>query len=235
MHPKIPGTVILLLLQICLVSTLIAQNSYPSRDSKEWNNLTVAQRWQAVNIPEETLSNMLTNELLERCVHFDFMWDIFSYPNYGIGLEVVIEHYNGLAELLSRKDAGELVLNFYKKINLNSITTIKEPVSRGEFAGQVFFLELFLSTPQILKQFRGQEERLIQAVLHTYDTCLEINARTDKTYYSGYSMGTKVLVMGRVIDQFYSRKTVDPALKGMDLSQLTDEKYQNIIQAARQF
>jgi len=110
------------LIIIFLVTNLMAQDKYPSRDSKEWNNLTVAERWQAVNIPEDQLNKMTTNDLIEHCINFSFMWDIFNHPNYGIGLDIVIEYHNGLRELLNRKNAGKLILDFYNKIELNRIT-----------------------------------------------------------------------------------------------------------------
>lgn len=224
---------VLLFLICCCVLTVFAQQTFPSRDSKEWNDLTVVQRWQAVNIPEEKLGKMSTNDLIEHCVNFDFMWDIFNYSNYGIGLNVVIENHNGLRELLNRKDAGGLILDFYKKVDLNKITEISESVDRGEFVGKVFFLELFLSHTNILNKFQGNEKELIKSILRTHDTCLEINAKTGNDFYCGYSIGTKVLSIGRALDHFKGRKTDDPALKEMDLSKLSNEKYHKIIEEAR--
>ena len=224
---------LLLFLTCCFVLTVFAQEKFPSRDSKEWNDLTVAQRWQAVNIPEDKLSKMSTNDLIEHCVNFDFMWDIFNYPNYGIGLNVVIENHNGLRELLNRKDAGKLIFDFYKKIDLNKITEISESADRGEFVAKSFFLELFLSHPNILNQFQGNEKELIKFILRTHDTCLEINAKTRKDFYCGYAIGTKALAIGRALDRFKGRKTTEPALEEMDLSKLTDENYHKIIEEAR--
>lgn len=211
-----------------------AQQAFPSRDSKEWNDLTVAQRWQTVNLAEDQLKNMSTNDLIEHCVNFDFMWDIFNYPNYGIGLDVVIENHNGLRELLDRKDAGKLMLDFYKKIDLDKITEISEPADRGEFVAKTFFLELFLSHPNILNQFQGNEKELIKYILRTHDTCLEINATTGNDFYCGYSIRTKALAIGRALDRFKGRKTNDPALENMDLSKLADEQYYKIIEEARE-
>lgn len=216
-----------------LTANVIAQENFPSRDSKEWNDLTVAQRWQAVNIPEDNLSKMSTNDLIEHCVNFDFMWDVFNYPNYGIGLNVVIENHNGLRELLNRKDSGRLILDFYKKIDLNKITEISEPADRGEFVGKIFFLDLFLSHPNILNQFQGNEKELIKSILRTHDNSLGINAKTGKDFYCGYSISTKALLIGRALDHFKGRKTDDSALKEMDLSKLSNEKYNKIIQEAR--
>ena len=224
----------LLSLQCCFVLTVFAQENLQARYSKEWNDLTVAQRWQAVNIPEDELNQMSTNDLIEHCVNFDFMWDIFNHSNYGVGLNVVIENHNGLRELFNRSDAGELLLDFYNKIDLNKIKEIEKSADRGEFVGQIFFLELFLSYPSILKQFQGDEKILISSILKTYDACLEMNNESEKDYYCGYSINTKVLVMGRAIDQLKGRETTDAALEEMDLSQLTGDQCQEIINEARE-
>lgn len=216
------------------VTCLNAQDNFPSRDSKEWNELTVAQRWQAMNIPEGELYKMSTNELIEHCINFNFMWDIFNHQNYGAGLNVVFNNHNGLRELLNRKDAGKLILDYYKKIELDKITKISEPADRGEFVGKVFFLELFLSHSNILNQFQGDEKQLINAILKSYDTSLEINKKNEKDYYCGYAIGTKVLAIGRALDRLKGRVTTDPAIEAMDLSKLTDAVYQRIMEEAWQ-
>lgn len=222
-----------ILIYILTVSSAFSQEKFPSRDSKEWNDLTVAQRWQAVNIEEDKLKNMSTNDLIEHCVNFDFMWDIFNYPNYGIGLNVIIENHNGLRELLNRNDAGKLIFDFYKKIDFERITKISKPADRGAFVAKAFFLELFLSHPNILNQFQGNEKELIKYIIRTHDTCLEINARNGRDFYCGYSIRTKALAIGRALDRFKGKITINPALEEMDLSKLSDENYKKIIEEAR--
>jgi hypothetical protein len=233
MISKSLNMIVLLVLQCCLILSVFAQEKLPGRDSKEWNDLTVSQRWLAVNIPEDQLRKMSTNELVVHCVNFDFMWDIFNHQNYGTGLNVVIENHNGLQELLNRKDAGKLIFDYYKKIDPNKIIEISELTDRGEFVAKVFFLELFLSHTKILNQFQGNEKELINAMLKTHDTCLEINKKNGKDYFSGYSIGTKALVIGRALDRHYNKTTSDPALEQMDLSKLTDANYYKILEEAR--
>lgn len=225
--------IIILILMSLLNASIFAQVKYPSRDSKEWNNLTVAQRWQAVNIPEDSLPKMSTIELIDHCLNFNFMWDIFNHPNYEIGLNVVIENHNGLRELLNRKDAGELILEYYQKINLEEVVKMDEPADRGKFVGKVFFLELFLSYPNIMNQFQGNEQRVIAAILQTYDRCLKINEENERDYYCGYSIGTKIMAIGRGLDHLNNRETTDMAIEDLDLSKLTDEHCRKIIEEAR--
>jgi hypothetical protein len=225
----------LILLFTTWITCLTAQERFPSRDSKEWNNLTVAQRWQAVNIPQDQLNKMTTNDLIEHCINFDFMWDIFNYTDYSTGLNVVIENHNGLRELLNRKDAGKLILSYYKKIDLNGVTDLNDLVGRGEFVAKIFFLELFLSHPNILSQFHGNEKELIKTILMSHDICLDINAKTGKDFYSGYSIGTKVLAIGKALAYYKGIRIIAPAVDQMDLSKLSNERYKVIIDEARNY
>ena len=102
----------LILIYLVGIACLAAQVKHPSRDSKEWNDLTVAQRWQAVNIPEDQLTKMTTNDLIEHCINFDFMWDIFNYQDYSSGLNAIIKNHNGVSNWSSWKDIT------YKNYNL---------------------------------------------------------------------------------------------------------------------
>jgi len=178
---------------------------------------------------------MATNELIEHCVNFDFMWDIFNNSDYSSGLNVVIENHNAMRELLNRKDAGKLIFNYYRKIDLNKITEINEPADKGKFAAKVFFLELFLSHANILDQFQGNEKDLIKGILRSHDICIDINVKYGKDFYSGYSIGTKALAIGRAIDNAKSRKSIEPAIEKMDLNRLSKEFYEKIIDEARKF
>jgi hypothetical protein len=138
-----------------------------------------------------------------------------------------------LSELLNRQDAGKLILNYYKKIDLNKITTISQLAERGEFVAKVFYLELFLSHPNILNQFQGNEKELIKAILLSHDICSRINSETRSDIYDGYAIGTKALALGRVLDRLKGRKTNNQAKEEMNLDRLTMENYKRIIEEAR--
>lgn len=215
------------------LSFIFAQEKLPRRDSKEWNDLTVAQRWQAVNLDEEQLTKMTTYSLIEHCVNFSFMWDIFNYETYGIGLNVVIEQHNGLRELLNRKDSGEQILNYYNKIDLKKVTEINEPVKRGEFVAKIFFLELYLSHFNIIKQFEGNEIDLIKSILLSHEKCLQINSEHDEELYSDYSLRTKALLIGCALEKLKGIKMVELELERLDVTKISNTKYMQLIEVAK--
>ncbi|MCK5817066.1 MAG: hypothetical protein KAH15_03590 [Candidatus Marinimicrobia bacterium] len=203
------------------------------RDSNEWNDLSVSERWQAVNIAEDQLEIMSTYDLLIQCLDFDFMWDIFNHPNLELGLNAVIGNYNALNKLLNQNDAGRIMLNYYNSINPQEVTSKKDLIQKGEFAGRILFTELFITYPKVIEQFKGNEKEVINSILDSYDKCMEVNRALGKEYYSNFDFGIKVLTIGRLQNQAKGNENTNLAIKNLDLHELTDELYQDILNKAR--
>lgn len=161
------------------------------------------------------------------------MWDIFNYETYGIGLNVVNEQHNGLRELLNRKDSGEQILNYYNKIDLKKVTEINEPVKRGEFVAKIFFLELYLSHFNIIKQFEGNEIELIKSILLSHEKCLQINSEHHEEFYSDYSLRTKALLIGCALEKLKRIKMVELELERLDVTKISNTKYMQLIEEAK--
>jgi len=226
--------IVAILIVLMMDFVMIAQTHYPSKESKEWNDMTVAERWKAVNIPEEKLKIMTTQELINHCLNFSFMWDIFNHPDYQSGLQSVAGLHNALRELLNRHDADAMILDYYRSVDLEKVKTYTQSIEIGQFVAQIFFLELFMSYPSVLNQFKGDEKALIKAVLKSHNRCLSINAEKDRTWYCGYSIGTKALVIGRILEQYEGSKLNNPAIDRLDLRKLTKCDYDGIIRKARE-
>src|SRR6056297_791458 len=120
-----------ILIILIVVNCIFAQKQY---SSEEWKKLTVQQRWEAMNLGQEKLDKMSTLELLDHCLNFNFMYDIYNHQNFRQGLEVIYNNHDALRELFDRKDSGKILLNFYNNINQYDIAEIKNLKNRGEFA-----------------------------------------------------------------------------------------------------
>ena len=81
------------------------------------------ERWEALQIPENFLSTMSTEELVEACMSYPLATDCFFYNNVEQGLLNVISRFNGFAELKQREDAIDKVLDFYD-FKLDEIETL---------------------------------------------------------------------------------------------------------------
>ena len=81
-----------------------------------WQYLeTNDERWAALQIPEDMLSTMSTEDLVEACMNYPLSLDCFAYNDVQHGLSNVISRFNGFAELKKREDAFDKVLDFYSR------------------------------------------------------------------------------------------------------------------------
>ena len=79
---------------------------YPvSPDDPEWYNFTNNDDMVAAcQIPDTMLCKMTTEALLESVLNYPMQMDIFMHGSLNKGLLAVSEYFNGLAELLNRRD-----------------------------------------------------------------------------------------------------------------------------------
>ena len=68
----------------------------------EWGKIkTITERVKALQIPDAVLSSISTDGLLETCLEFPFLVDIFFYDNYQRGFEELKAEFNGFREFLN--------------------------------------------------------------------------------------------------------------------------------------
>ena len=88
---------------------------YPVRPgTAEWASLENHQdKVDACQIPEDILSSMSTEELVQTVIAYPLNIDMFAYDNTTTGFEVVASHFNGLQELQSRSDSVSELIDLY--------------------------------------------------------------------------------------------------------------------------
>ncbi|NQU52752.1 MAG: hypothetical protein HQ522_09460 [Bacteroidetes bacterium] len=106
--------IILLLILIPIFSFAQDANltwDFPAKPGKAgWKNLkTETERLNAMQVPSDVLSNMGTEELLITCMNYPAALFYGAYSNNYVGIKRTIEKFNGLQELLKRKDALKFI------------------------------------------------------------------------------------------------------------------------------
>ena len=101
----------------------IAQNQATgimSRSSSEnyfpdgWQYLESGEEMiTALQLSDSLLKSLSTEELVEVCMSYPLALDCFAFNDINIGVQRVISNFNGFAELKTRNDALDKVLDFY--------------------------------------------------------------------------------------------------------------------------
>lgn len=166
----------------CLMISLLGSNiisaqsyEYPIKPgSEEWKTLPVAEKNKLLQIPESMLSTMTTEELIQAYVDNPFTTLIFAYNKSEDGLSRIYNEFNGLRELMRRKDAGQKLIEYYKNMDPGAYDVNWEPARRGQFTFTFVYIEVLLAQESILEQFSTSEVRsLLSELLKKHELMIE--------------------------------------------------------------
>ena len=119
-----------------------------SNNWKRYNSLEEMK--DACQIPQEILSSMTTEALVETCMNYPLYLVYTAYNNELDGIKTIMNSFNGFKELASRADANNKIVDYYSNLNLNQIVEnikVKKIVPiDGLNTVKLGFIELFLAT-----------------------------------------------------------------------------------------
>ena len=140
----------------CLVSLMIQAQiyDYPMRPGvKGWGDLvTEDDRFAALQIPEETLKSMNTHDLIITCLNLPVMSHYVVFSTLQQGMDVLIQNFNGLQELMKRDDAPMELLALYKKMDTKTMKLSEEGVNQSYWSLRRGFFEMLLVQEPILEK-----------------------------------------------------------------------------------
>jgi hypothetical protein len=143
-------------------TTIPDQYDFPIKQgSMEWEQIgSVEKRIVALQIPEDILSQISTEGLLETCLAFPYLTDILFYNDYQKGFDELVAEFNGYREFLDRPDLNDVLLKKYKDSgnDIESIRTLSL-VEQGRFSFRHFVLEFMLAQDRVLKQLEPEQEK----------------------------------------------------------------------------
>jgi hypothetical protein len=136
--------------------------------SPEWFALSPEERFESMQMPESVRKSISTEGLLESCLRFrlsDLRLALMSPDPHRRGVVRQLERrFNGFTELLSRTDAGRIVLARYRKLSVDGVPEWSEEDIRQSTWLQV--LQALLGDSRVLSQLSVQEtDSLLCAVL----------------------------------------------------------------------
>ena len=125
-NSMIVQTIMAIIIVIAFINVSLADEFvYPpiKRGTTEWKSLTPEQRHQACQIPDEILATMPTDQLVKAFLDYPYIGIIWAYNIWTDGFNRVYQDFNGLRELLNRKDAAKMILQYYSELDPGAYET----------------------------------------------------------------------------------------------------------------
>ena len=130
----------------------------------DWTRPNIIQeRLQALQVPDAVLAEISTEGLLETCIEFPYLIDIFHYDNFQNGFEMLQAEFNGFREILKRPDLTTVLIEKYKWmcVDVNEAKSFRS-ADKGRFSFRHFVLEFMLAQDIVLNNIsKDQEETLV--------------------------------------------------------------------------
>jgi hypothetical protein len=126
--------------------------NFPVKPGTEaWQALTTHDKMtKACQIPESILQKMSTAGLVETVLNYPLLGDMKAYNSIQQGFDAVAVQFNGLPELLNRKDAGTELLARYRTVEPAAIKDDWTLLQKGLYAASIENIEILLAQDVIL-------------------------------------------------------------------------------------
>jgi hypothetical protein len=124
---------------------------------------------KACQIPESILRTMSTAGLVETVLNYPLLGEMKAYNSIQQGFDAVAVQFNGLPELLNRKDAGTELLARYRTVEPAAIKENWTLLQKGNYAMGIADIEILLAQYTILDDLTlTQRQELLEEAIAKY-------------------------------------------------------------------
>lgn len=143
------------------ISRSSSENYFPDG----WQNFrTHEEKVAALQLPEDLLKSISTEELVEVCMNYPLALDCFAFNSIEYGMQKVISNFNGFAELKSRDNAFNKVLEFYNR-KLDEIELLGRSVGYEINSLELAFWEYFISSEYLCSKNELSESAYLKDLI----------------------------------------------------------------------
>lgn len=116
---------------------------------------TLEEMQSACQIPDDVLSNLSTEELVQICMDYPLFGNYLAYDNETFGIKKVMAGFNGFTELKKRTDAAEKLLDRYANVNVMALNEDRENAEIYPNL-KLGYLEMILYSGEIESLYQGE-------------------------------------------------------------------------------
>ena len=118
----------------------------------------------ACQVPESILRDLTTEALIQTCLDYPLFLSFTAYDDSLGGMARVISGFNGMQELLTRKDAGSIIIKLYTQLDPRNCDPTWPPLQQGDYTLRLRGLELLIGHNSILSNLSKDQRRQLLAL-----------------------------------------------------------------------
>lgn len=145
----------------------VEQFTYPPTvyyHEEEWNALTREEQLAVLQIPEHLLPHLSTSTLIQAYLDYPFIV-IWGFDNKQDGFNRTVERFNGLQEVLVRKDALAEAVTYYEAMDPGGYDPSWPILQRGKFKFRFLHMAILLAQEPLLQGLNPSDLQSLLSVL----------------------------------------------------------------------
>ena len=162
----------------------------------EWSQFkSMAETYQACQIPDDVLKQLDTESLVDICLRFPIppLFPLFNTPQQAF--RTYYSNFNGIRELLQRKDAGQYLLKKYAEMSFSEFYPDWPLHLRGQFISHYKFVEAILSQQQVIASLDSNGRKaLLREAIHKIDEKVSKN-----DVFTGSNLEINLWLIGKLL------------------------------------
>jgi len=158
---------------------------------EEWRLLPIEQRADALQIPENVLNCLSTEELAKLCLLYPALENLFSFDLLDDGLDELFTEFNGVRELFKRKDAAKYLTERYNKLIQNILNGL--PMRSAFYKSEILLSRVEEQDDKILKE-------ILKSLVTGYETIIMLDV--EKELFLPYNFFSRAHVIIKISEKY---------------------------------
>jgi len=161
---------------------------------------------KVTQIPIDVLRDLSTQSLVETVLNYPLYGDILAYDNMQYGFNSMVSAFNGLQELLQRKDAAYELVTLYAAMDPLKIDSEWTSKQKGNYHRQFIYVEALLAQDELLSGLLPEQQLELLGL-----SWKKLKAKQDLAEIYGIEgLKTSLLLSGRIL-KFHQPQIFDSA------------------------
>jgi hypothetical protein len=172
--------------------------SFPVRPGdEEWKSIKNSdEKYSACQIPNEILESMSTKDLINTCLSYPLIGTLYAYNDLQSGFEALTKKFNGIQELIRRKDSGVELVKIYSNMRPDNYDSEWSNEKKGDYTFEFSYIETFLAQkPILLTLSLTDRKKLVILCIDKYNT-----KQQHIDIYGTAGTSTTAWVIGRTLE-----------------------------------
>lgn len=130
-------------------------------DKPGWKDISPDDANKLLQIPEQILQNQNTEALIDTCLNYPYLINIYTRNTLQEGIDELRKSFNGFNALLERADAASKLIEKYNKLDISRV--VEKNPEEEDTVLKCSFIELLLSQEFFIEQMTDADKQFLIA------------------------------------------------------------------------